>query len=334
MPLSVIQQVHFLGLKDKMPLLKEKCLLFERRPGEPLPDSTLDNEALDLLTHGDDGDDDDVSLTVDDEDEPLYHDADISLNELHDLHLEATANTTAAPACSDDVSIVAEEERSVPADDELHQPTAPSIEPTLVPNDPSAEPTPEPPLEKAPSTQPALNEVKGGAPETVKEGAPETAKGGATMKGGAKMKGGATSTSNEHRHNHHIRDRSQLKSKTSFNDQFDNPASSKSYSPHLQFFQRSCSNITEDPQHIHDHMCDLYEHVVHYCFNQMSAKDGIAKHGQDAIMALFKEFSQLHNKKVFKAIKASDLSKQQKRDALYALNLIKEKRNGEKKEEQ
>ena len=61
----------------------------------------------------------------------------------------------------------------------------------------------------------------------------------------------------------------------------------------------------------------------------MSAKDGIAKHGQDAIMALFKEFSQLHNKKVFKAIKASDLSKKQKRDALYALNLIKEKRNGE-----
>ena len=78
-----------------------------------------------------------------------------------------------------------------------------------------------------------------------------------------------------------------------------------------------------------DHMCDLYEHIVHYCFNQMSAKDGIAKHGQDAIMALFKEFSQLHDKNVFKAIKASDLSKQQKRDALHALNLIKEKRNGE-----
>ena len=60
----------------------------------------------------------------------------------------------------------------------------------------------------------------------------------------------------------------------------------------------------------------------------MSAKDGIAKHGEEAIMALFKEFSQLHEKKVFKAIKASVLTKQQKRDALYALKLIKEKRNG------
>ena len=60
----------------------------------------------------------------------------------------------------------------------------------------------------------------------------------------------------------------------------------------------------------------------------MSAKDGSAKHGEEAIMALFKEFLQLHNKKVFKAIKASDLTRQQKRDALHALNLIKEKQNG------
>ena len=65
--------------------------------------------------------------------------------------------------------------------------------------------------------------------------------------------------------------------------------------------------MTNDPQNTHDHMCDLYENIVHYCFNQMSVKDGIAKHGEEAIMALFKEISQLHNKKVFNAIKASDL---------------------------
>ena len=74
--------------------------------------------------------------------------------------------------------------------------------------------------------------------------------------------------------------------------------------------------------------CVLVEHIVHYCFNQMSAKDGIAKHGEEAIVALFKEFSQLHNKKVFKAIKASELTRQQKKNSLHALNLIKEKRNG------
>ena len=62
MPLSVIQQVHFLSLNDNMPLLKDKCLIFERRPGEPLPTAALDDEALNLLAHGDDGDDDDASF--------------------------------------------------------------------------------------------------------------------------------------------------------------------------------------------------------------------------------------------------------------------------------
>jgi hypothetical protein len=60
----------------------------------------------------------------------------------------------------------------------------------------------------------------------------------------------------------------------------------------------------------------------------MSAKDGIAKHGEAAVMALFKEFAQLHDKRVFKAIRASDLSSDQKRNALHAINIIKEKRNG------
>ena len=45
-------------------------------------------------------------------------------------------------------------------------------------------------------------------------------------------------------------------------------------------------------------------------------------------MALFKEFAQLHDKRVFKAIRASDLTQEQKRNALHAINLIKEKRNG------
>ena len=126
----------------------------------PLHKSALHDEALGLLSNGDDGDDDDVSLPLHDEDEPLYHDAEISLNELHDLHLDAAANTDAAPACSDDVSPVDEEERvipAIPAGDELHQPTAPSIEPTPVPNDPSIEPTlapPHPPL--APNLQPTI----------------------------------------------------------------------------------------------------------------------------------------------------------------------------------
>ena len=123
-------------------------------------------------------------------------------------------------------------------------------------------------------------------------------------------------------------DREDLANKTSFNEYFDNPASQQSYSPHLQFFQKSVSGMIEDPQKLHNHLCDLYEKVVDFCFNQMSEKDGIAKHGKDAIEALFREFAQLHDKRVFKAIRASELTSAQKKNALHALNLIKEKRDG------
>ena len=60
----------------------------------------------------------------------------------------------------------------------------------------------------------------------------------------------------------------------------------------------------------------------------MSAKDGIAKHGEHAVATLFREFAQLHDKRVFKAIRASELTLEQKKNALHALNLIKEKRDG------
>ena len=129
-------------------------------------------------------------------------------------------------------------------------------------------------------------------------------------------------------HGYNLRGSTTTSQRSSFNEAFDNPASSKSYTPHLQFFQQSVSAMTEDPQRFHDHLCDLYEHVVQFCFTQMNEKDGIRKHGEAAIMALFKEFAQLHDKKVFKAIRASDLSKDQKRNSLRAINLLKEKRDG------
>ena len=97
-------------------------------------------------------------------------------------------------------------------------------------------------------------------------------------------------------HGYNLRNRDDLRNRTTFNDQFDNPSSQQSYAPHLQFFQKSVNGMIKDPQKLHYHLCDLYEVVVYYCFNQMSAKQGIAKHGEQAIMALFKEFAQLHDK--------------------------------------
>ena len=61
---------------------------------------------------------------------------------------------------------------------------------------------------------------------------------------------------------------------------------------------------------------------------QMSAQAGIRKHGQNAINALMKEFTQLHNEGTFDPVDASKLTTDQKKAALRSVNLIKEKRDG------
>jgi hypothetical protein len=60
----------------------------------------------------------------------------------------------------------------------------------------------------------------------------------------------------------------------------------------------------------------------------MSAKAGIKKHGQVAIDALFEEFSQLHDLGVFLAQYGHKLTRAEKRGALRAISVVKEKRCG------
>jgi len=63
----------------------------------------------------------------------------------------------------------------------------------------------------------------------------------------------------------------------------------------------------------------------------MSAEKGIQVFGQDAIDALLREFTQLNNQSMFGTIDAYTLSKQQKQEALRAINLIEQKRCGKTK---
>ena len=60
----------------------------------------------------------------------------------------------------------------------------------------------------------------------------------------------------------------------------------------------------------------------------MNATKGIKLHGECAVEALLKEFSQLDNMNTFKPIKANSMTKKQRRKALRLINLIKEKRDG------
>ena len=87
-----------------MPLLRQQSLIFERRPGVSLDPVSLEDEAADLLAFGDDGDDDDYDPTNSLPDVPLLHDNVISLNELHDLHLD-TALLASSHSSEDDLSV-------------------------------------------------------------------------------------------------------------------------------------------------------------------------------------------------------------------------------------
>ena len=72
----------------------------------------------------------------------------------------------------------------------------------------------------------------------------------------------------------------------------------------------------------------MIRELIQTCFTQMQAKTGIKKHGQRAVAAMLKEYVQLNDLEVMVFLKYDDLTEDQKRKALRAINLIKEKRNG------
>ena len=69
-------------------------------------------------------------------------------------------------------------------------------------------------------------------------------------------------------------------------------------------------------------------YIIGSVMTQMTAKAGIKKHGQVAIDALFQAFSQLHDLGLFEGQDARELTNEQKRAALRAISMIKEKRRG------
>ena len=76
---------------------------------------------------------------------------------------------------------------------------------------------------------------------------------------------------------------------------------------------------------------NLFRRTVGICFNQMSATRGIKLYGEKAIAAMFKEYKQLDDLEVLGRINPDNLTLEQKRKALRAVNLIKIKRCGKVK---
>jgi hypothetical protein len=121
--------------------------------------------------------------------------------------------------------------------------------------------------------------------------------------------------------------------------QMDDPENDKLYKSH-QFLQNISETDNADSIQSHtlreavENRSDSSSHpaivksVVGIILNQMSAKVGIKIHGKVAIDAIFDEFLQFHDLNVFDPRSASSLTRAQKRGALQAISVIKEKRRG------
>jgi hypothetical protein len=111
----------------------------------------------------------------------------------------------------------------------------------------------------------------------------------------------------------------------------DDPASNKSYN--VQLLQEDGGKILKLREAVQEMQETGSNTNVLKCMTcimmmQMTAKAGIKKHGQIAVEALFKEFSQLHDLTVFRARKRSKLTKEETKAALRAISMIKEERCG------
>jgi hypothetical protein len=73
---------------------------------------------------------------------------------------------------------------------------------------------------------------------------------------------------------------------------------------------------------------DIGKSIHALVFTQMSARAGIKKHGKHAEEALLKEFRQFKDMDVFEPLYAHTLTPTQKADAIAAISVIKEKRDG------
>jgi hypothetical protein len=102
-----------------------------------------------------------------------------------------------------------------------------------------------------------------------------------------------------------------------FNDTIDSPHDGKSYYP--------------PPTQLAQVDANMKKRFFGFVMTQMTAKAGLRKHGAAAEAALIQEYSQLEDQNVYEAIDPRSLTKEQRKGALQAINLIKEKRDGKLK---
>ena len=100
------------------------------------------------------------------------------------------------------------------------------------------------------------------------------------------------------------------------------------YEHRFGFLQAAAENMVNNRKIDDEFMKHCYEEVINICFTQMTAEKGIKKYGKKAVEAIFKEFAQLDDLKVFGPLRVNELTREQRHSALRAIVLVKEKQCG------
>jgi hypothetical protein len=132
---------------------------------------------------------------------------------------------------------------------------------------------------------------------------------------------GAHEEAAAHEHHYNLRHRAPNQGGRHFKEAMDNPYNSKSYFPPAEQLVQVTGNATKTN-------IDTNKRIFAHIMTQMTAKAGLKKYGKEAEIALMKEFTQLEDLNVYESIDATSLTNEQKKGALRAINLIKEKRDG------
>jgi hypothetical protein len=326
---TAIARVEAIAQNERQPLIQANGLVVEWRPNQPVDDDEYD---ADYHPPDDPGDDEPQFEAIDaDELDDLLHPAGLPVDRAHVPHLvQGAAQHPPAPALE-------ALEHEIPFANE-GAPDAFANEGAPDAFEDNNEGAPDAFTEGAPD---AFDDDDEGAPdaldydddeatdavdegafdegafddEAYDEGAPDAFDGG-NEEGVFDHEYETANAPREQPYNLRPRATTGNTPNTVFNAAMDAPFDGKSYHPPRQLMQTTL---------------DRQRFVFGKIMTQMSANAGIRKHGKAAEAALMAEFAQLEDLSVYQAMNPKLLTKAQKRAALRAINLIKEKRDGKLK---
>ncbi|GAX15524.1 hypothetical protein FisN_6Hu141 [Fistulifera solaris] len=317
---AVVNQVELLATQDKQPLIQKTGLIVEWG-GTVDPDAEFGDLVSDLET---DQGAEDPSIEIDDTEpteedpqnfEPHIPNHDFPDNENENETFPNDDNENGIENADDDDN---DHENNDNFDNDDDEQQAPILE-----EEQGADNIDEPVLEEVQGAgnDEIFDEAQGAENDTNEGADPEE-----------------TVIDNEQGATYHLRNRASIRPPARLIEAMDEPHSSKAYETPTVLFQ---TVLFQAAMHVADEKAkmmvspkgkrnveELRNIIFERVFAQLTAKAAIKLYGEDAVQALMNEFAQLEDLGVFMAMHAKDLTAEQKRAALRAINLVTKKRDG------